>query len=93
MQRFDRQTIRRQPLDFLVHNVELSRFVYSAAMSTAEENRPEPTEQEYYLYFLNALAGVIDDAGLNCYNREGIDLLNKAEKIFVAEFKSRHPHG
>ena len=48
-------------------------------------------EAEYYAYFFNALSGLIDDAALSGYDREGQDLLVQARHRFAQEFKRLHP--
>ena len=48
----------------------------------------EPEEQ--YALFLNALAGIADDAGINGYSREGTDYLARALQTFRAEYYERH---
>ena len=49
------------------------------------------TEEENYALFINALAGIHDDAGLENYSQEGIRLLWEALEVFRAEFRFRFP--
>jgi hypothetical protein len=48
------------------------------------------TEEENYALFLNALAGIEDDAGIENYSREGISHLRAALAVFRAEYGSKH---
>ncbi|WP_395624273.1 hypothetical protein [Sphingomonas daechungensis] len=48
------------------------------------------TPREVYATFLNALAGLEDDAGIEGFSREGLDQLRAALKTFEAEFRERH---
>jgi len=51
----------------------------------------QDTETDYYAYFFNGLAGIIDDAEQAGYNREATDVLRQAQALFKEEFKLRHP--
>ena len=48
------------------------------------------TPEQNYASFLNALAGIEDDAGIEGYSREGIRLLQEALEEFRSEYRSRH---
>ena len=48
------------------------------------------TPEENYASFLNALAGIEDDAGIEGYSQEGIRFLRKALEEFQSEYRSRH---
>lgn len=62
----------------------------TAPMST-DENPPAHTDADYYGFFMTGLFGVIDDAEMAGYNREGTELLRQAREIFWQEFSQRHP--
>lgn len=49
------------------------------------------TDTDYYAYFFNGLAAIIDDAEQGGYGREATELLRKAQALFKEEFKRRHP--
>lgn len=49
--------------------------------------------EDVYATFLNALAGLDDDASIEGYSREGLDHLSAALRCFRAEFKTRHGNG
>ena len=51
----------------------------------------QDTETDYYAYFFNGLAGIIDDAEQAGYDREATELLRQAQALFKEEFKRRHP--
>ena len=51
------------------------------------------TDEENYVIFLNALAGIEDDAGIENYSRDGISHLRAALAVFRAEFAARHKPG
>lgn len=55
-----------------------------------DESYFDHTPEENYATFLNALAGIEDDAGIEGYSREGIRLLREALREFRAEFRVRH---
>ena len=46
--------------------------------------------EENYADFLNALAGIEDDASVEGYSPDGIQFLRDALREFRAEFKVRH---
>lgn len=46
--------------------------------------------QENYALFLNALAGIEDDATIEGYSQSGIQFLRDALREFRAEFQTRH---
>ena len=48
------------------------------------------TPEENYASFLNALAGIEDDAGIEGYSQDGIRLLQEAMEEFRSEYRSRH---
>lgn len=48
------------------------------------------TPAENYASFLNALAGIEDDAGIEGYSQEGIRLLQEALEEFRSEYRVRH---
>lgn len=48
------------------------------------------TDAQNYEVFLNALAGLEDDASIEGYSGEGQECLRAALSAFRAEFKSRH---
>jgi len=55
-----------------------------------EESYFDRTPEENYASFLNALAGVEDDAGIEGYSQEGIRFLRRALEEFRSEYSSRH---
>ncbi len=55
-----------------------------------EEPYFDRTPEENYAAFLNALAGIEDDAGIELYSQEGIRFLRKALEEFRSEYRSRH---
>lgn len=58
----------------------------------ADEVRPyfDMDPEEVYAAFLNALAGLEDDAGIENYSPEGIAHLDAALKAFRMEYQTRH---
>jgi hypothetical protein len=48
------------------------------------------TPEENYTQFLNALAGIEDDAGIENYSQEGIRLLQEALAEFRPEYRTRY---
>jgi hypothetical protein len=48
------------------------------------------TPEENYTLFLNALAGIEDDAGIENYSQEGIRLLQEALAEFRSEYRTRY---
>ena len=56
----------------------------------AEKSYFDSTPQENYALFLNALAGLEDDAGIECYSQEGIRLLREALQEFRSDYRIRH---
>ena len=60
-------------------------------MPPDEENSPPYSDADYYGFFMTGLFGLIDDAELSGYDRDGIERLRQARELFWTEFKSRHP--
>ncbi|MET3828264.1 hypothetical protein ABIC16_004019 [Sphingomonas sp. PvP055] len=56
----------------------------------AEKSYFDSTPQENYALFLNALAGLEDDAGAESYSREGIHFLRRALHEFCSDYRVRH---
>jgi hypothetical protein len=56
----------------------------------AEESYADRTSEENYARFLNALAGIEDDAGIEGYSQEGIRLLRMALEAFRLEYRVLH---
>ncbi len=54
-----------------------------------EKSFHDHTPEEQYAMFLNALAGIEDDAGINNYSQDGIALLREALEEFRSEFRIR----
>jgi hypothetical protein len=60
-----------------------------------EPDRPAPflnalgqvDETDYYLMFLNALAGMIDSAEMSGYDADGIAQLKEANKFFWSDYR------
>ena len=48
------------------------------------------TPEENYAPFLNALAGIKDDAGIGGYSQAGIRILREGLAGFRSEYRSRH---
>jgi len=48
------------------------------------------THEENYTLFLNALAGIEDDAVIENYSQEGIRLLQEALEEFRSEYRTRY---
>lgn len=48
------------------------------------------TPKKNYASFLNALAGIEDDAGIESYSQEGIRSLREALEEFRSKYRSRH---
>lgn len=48
------------------------------------------TPEENYALFLNALAGLEDDAGIENYTQKGVRLLQEALEEFRSEYRSRY---
>jgi hypothetical protein len=46
--------------------------------------------EENYACFLNALAGIEDDAEIEGYSQDGIRFLREALREFRSEYRSRH---
>lgn len=46
--------------------------------------------EENYAPFLNALAGIKDDAGIGDYSQEGIRILREGLAEFRSTYRSRH---
>lgn len=46
--------------------------------------------RENYALFLDALAGLEDDAGIECYSQQGIRLLQAALEEFRSDYRARH---
>lgn len=55
-----------------------------------EDSYFDRAPDQHYAEFLNALAGIEDDAAIENYAPEGIRLLPEALKEFRAEFRSRY---
>jgi len=55
-----------------------------------EESYFDRTPKENYASFLNALAGIEDDAEIEGYSQEGIRFLREALEEFRSEYGSRH---
>jgi hypothetical protein len=55
----------------------------------SDESYFDRTDEENYVLFLNTLAGIEDDAGIEKYSREGISHLRAALAVFRAEFAER----
>ncbi len=51
----------------------------------------EMTPEEVYATFLNALAGLEDDASVEGFSREGLEHLRSALKAFRKDYFERHP--
>ncbi|WP_440141677.1 hypothetical protein [Bosea sp. (in: a-proteobacteria)] len=56
----------------------------------AKQSYFDRTPEENYALFLNALAGIEDDAGMEGYSQEGIRLLREALEEFRSEYRVRH---
>lgn len=54
----------------------------------ADPNRPEI---DYYAGFLNALAGLIDDAEMSGYDADGLACLREASEYFRSDYRILHP--
>ena len=54
-----------------------------------EGSRLDRIEQQNYSLFLKGLAGVQDNAGIECYSQDGIRLLREALEDFLAEYRDR----
>ncbi|MEG3177765.1 hypothetical protein U1872_16115 [Sphingomonas sp. RB3P16] len=50
----------------------------------------DSTPQENYALFVNALAGLEDDAGIECYSQEDIRLFREALEEFRSDYRVRH---
>ena len=54
------------------------------------EGYADRTAEENYAQFLNALAGLEDDAGIENYSQEGLRLLRGALAEFLSEYRARY---
>lgn len=60
-------------------------------MPTGEGDSPPYTDGDYYAFFFNGLAGLIDDAEQAGYDEDGIAHLREAYEFFGSEYRIRHP--
>lgn len=62
-------------------------------MPDEDRSYHDMTAEELYAGFLNALAGLEDDASIEGYSREGLDQLRAALTTFQEEFSGRYGSG
>ena len=55
-----------------------------------EQSYLDHEPKENYALFLNASAGLEDDAGIECYSQQGIRLLREALEEFRSDYRVRH---
>jgi hypothetical protein len=62
----------------------------SGSRVLTEQSYLDREPRENYALFLNALAGLEDDAGVECYSQQGIRLLREALEEFRSDYRARH---
>ena len=72
---------------------DLSGTAHTSSMADEVRSYFDMTPEEVYATFLNALAGLQDDAEIEGFSRQGVDQLHAALKIYRAEFRERHAGG